>query len=164
MGSPGVCGGGCAVHITTTPQSCVQGAAGLPLPLSKWLLFLYGWLRGLLHVLCLLGSPLHPSVPSTCAPCFCQVPLLPSCQPVPTALLPAWGCGVQDLGPGLHGRHGADPAPHLSNKRILSQRWMLLFMGLGAGIWLCAELGSDGRQCHLGGDTQGLDEGAGRGT
>lgn len=135
----------------TLPQSCVQRAAGLPLPLSKWLLFLYGWPCGLLYVLCLLGFPALPSC--TCATlhaqCLCP-PLLPGAPlallpaPPTMALLPAWGCGVQDLGPGLRGRHGADAAPHLSNKRILSQRWMPLFMGLGAGIWLCLKLGRDG--------------------
>lgn len=70
---------------------------------------------------------------------------------------------MQDLGPGLRGRHGAVTAPHLSNKRILSQRWMPLFMGLGAGIWLCPKLGSDEGGSAIWEGTQGLDEGAGRG-
>jgi len=73
-------------------------------------------------------------MPSACAPPLLPGALSPSCQRLPTALLPARGHGVQDLGAGLRGRHGADAAPHLSNKRILSQRWMPLFMGLGAGI------------------------------
>lgn len=59
------------------------------------------------------------------------------------AVLPARGCRVQDLGPGLWGKDRADIAPHLSNKRILTQRWMPLFVGLGTGIWLCPNLGND---------------------
>lgn len=51
---------------------------------------------------------------------------------------------MQDVGPGLWGKDRADTAHLLSNKRILSQRWMPLFMGLGTGIWLCPNLGSDG--------------------
>lgn len=84
-------------------QSCVQRAAGLPLPLSKWLLFLYGWPHGLLYVLRLLGSPpapAHPSVPRACAPASAR------CPPCPPASLPLpWlchlpgdvGCRIWDL-------------------------------------------------------------------
>ncbi|EOB00587.1 Indian hedgehog protein, partial [Anas platyrhynchos] len=78
-------------------QSCVQRAAGLPLPLSKWLLFLYGWPRGLLYVLRLLGSPpapAHPSVPRACAPASARCPpaLLPASPSRGSAACPGtWG-------------------------------------------------------------------------
>lgn len=132
--TPGLCGGGCAVQIPT-PQRCVQRAAGLPC--SKWLLFLYGWPRGLVYVLCPFGSPCTHA--PLCAQCLClrscQVPPF-SCQPLPGDV----GCRTGDLS--LAGnRRRADTAPHLSNKRILSHRWVTLFMGLGAGG--CAILGED---------------------
>lgn len=91
-------------------------------------------------------------------PCFCQVPPLPSCHPPPPrgsdACLGTWGAGFGTC-PLLGSRHGADAAPRLSNKRILSQRWMPLFMGLGAGIWLCPRLGRDGGAVRPGGRLRG---------
>lgn len=103
------------------------------------------------------------SMPNACAPRFCQVALSPFCQHLLTALPPAWACGVQDLGLGLWGRHGADAAPHLSNKRILSQKWMPLFMGLGAGIWLCPKLERDGWAVPSGWGDSGIRWALGRG-
>lgn len=123
-GTPGLCGGGCGAQIPA-PQRCVQKAAGLPR--SKWLLFLYGWPRGLVYVLRPFGSPCTraPLRARCLCPCSCQVPPFSSCQPLPGDV----GCRIGDLS--LAGsRHGADAAPRLSNKRILSHRWVTLFMGL----------------------------------
>lgn len=87
---------------------------------------------------CMYCVPLGPPAP-LCARCLClrscQVFSF-SCQPLPGDV----GCRTGDLS--LAGsRHRADTAPRLSNKRILSHRWVTLFMGLGAGG--CAILGED---------------------
>lgn len=86
-----MCGGGCGVHILThSPRAVYRGQPGCPCLLVNGFYFCTDG-----HVACCMycvssGSlpsppaPAQPFMPSACAPHFCQVPLLPSCQPPPS--------------------------------------------------------------------------------
>lgn len=154
--SHGVPGGACGVPILVPSRAVYRGQPGCPCLLVNGFYFCTDGRVACCMYCVSSGPPLHPHTP----PCPVPVPLL--LPGAPLALLPAspsrgsaacpgtWGAGFGTC-PLLGSRHGADAAPRLSNKRILSQRWMPLFMGLGAGIWLCPRLGWDGGAVRPGG-------------